>query len=412
MTKNTSTSSSQPLDSAILDATFEQALGCLNRDEHYGLAVIEQWIQRPNSQALAAVAAQGSGAFRKAARRGLNVLRARGISVPDRSHTSTPTVSSFKPELIGYMIPPDASGALALLIASRRPPSNYDVVVVFLHDQVGIQRVELVKQSRTQMQDSLARLVSGRGLDAVPVPVEWARHRIAAAKKRHVEGGHPEPLGWASAAPWLVPESQVPPPHPVDEMNLSVSAEQAAATAADSASLHQLPEFRPWLPPREAVQALLAQVGEQIEPGTQPDQERVGQLIHAAVRAATDRLFSPQVREQLVSTMKDCTLSVFAREGADTAGRVFGTMDRIKSAGLITDPPSDVGFLRGFFDKAIAILLSEGKGTLKIPVRTRPAASTTETTSLGPSTTEAELASEAKPAAVAEVQSAPSTVAE
>ncbi len=36
-------------------------------------------------------------------------------------------------------------------------------------------------------------------------------------------------------------------------------------------------------------------------------------------------------------------------------------MKVIEAAGLVTDPPHEVPFLRGFFDKAIGGLLAQGK---------------------------------------------------
>jgi len=51
-------------------------------------------------------------------------------------------------------------------------------------------------------------------------------------------------------------------------------------------------------------------------------------------------------------------------------------MKAIEKAGLITEPPRDVPFLRAFFDKAIAVLLAQGNGQLRVPVRS-PAPPTT-----------------------------------
>jgi hypothetical protein len=70
-----------------------------------------------------------------------------------------------------------------------------------------------------------------------------------------------------------------------------------------------------------------------------------------------------------VHTMKDSALSVLAREGEGKTLEVVATMKRVKAAGLITDPPHQLGFLRGFFDKALAVLLAQNNGHLEIPVR-------------------------------------------
>jgi hypothetical protein len=117
---------------------------------------------------------------------------------------------------------------------------------------------------------------------------------------------------------------------------------------------------------------MLAKVGEHLSPDVQPEQSELSALIEAQIKDATDRLFSPQLREQLVRTMKDSALSILAREGEARTLEVVAAMKRISAAGLITDPPHEIGFLRAFFDKALAILLAQGQGRLNIPVRRNP----------------------------------------
>jgi len=58
---------------------------------------------------------------------------------------------------------------------------------------------------------------------------------------------------------------------------------------------------------------------------------------------------------------------------AKGAGAVVGAMKGIEKAGLITDPPHKVPFLLGFFEKAIAVLLAQGNGQLRVPIPRQPA---------------------------------------
>ena len=39
-----------------------------------------------------------------------------------------------------------------------------------------------------------------------------------------------------------------------------------------------------------------------------------------------------------------------------------------EQAGLITNPPHEVPFLRAFFEKAVAVLAAQGQGNIRIPV--------------------------------------------
>jgi len=234
---------------------------------------------------------------------------------------------------------------------------------------MGIRRVEAGEQSQTQLREAMSRLVPGGAVRPVAVPVEWARYRVAQAKARHQVHGIPQPLGLTSATGLLEPVPAEAPPHPLDAERLEPTSADLAVPRLASASLHRLPEFRAWLPSRDAVDGLLARVGEGITPGQEPSQEQLTGLVEGAVVAMTDRFFAPQLRESLVATMKDSALSVLAREGRQAAIEVICAMRAISECGLITNPAHEVGFLRGFFDKAVAVLLAQGQGSLKIPIR-------------------------------------------
>ncbi len=76
--------------------------------------------------------------------------------------------------------------------------------------------------------------------------------------------------------------------------------------------------------------------------------------------------------------MKDSALSVLAREGEQKALELSAVIKSIETRGLITDPPHELGFLKGFFDKAVSLLLAQGGGSLRIPVPAKPDAAPTE----------------------------------
>src|SRR5262249_27813944 len=139
-----------------------------------------------------------------------------------------------------------------------------------------------------------------------------------------------------------------------------------------SASLHALPEFRGWFPPGPALDEMLAKVGDSLEPGQEPPADLLQSRLEEEVKAATDRYFTPERRAQLVKLMKDSALSVLAREGENQALQVVAAMKVTELAGLITDPPHAVPFLRAFFDKGVAAMLAQNQGRLRIPMRKRP----------------------------------------
>jgi hypothetical protein len=362
-------SNDSQFDSSLISATADDALKALAQVGDRAAQLIEVWVARSNAAAVAIAAEQATGTVRKVARRGLNILKSRGVTIPVRGRVATVTQVDSVPTIRAWVMPPDASGGVVMIFAAHTPTRRCRTGFVYMHDMLGIHRVESGEQSLTQLKEAMSRLAPGTLLKPIEVPLDWARARIVQARKRHAETGTPQPLGLTTIARLLEPAPENIPEHPFDSEGFDMSDEDAREFAATSARLHELPEFRNWLPPRAALDEMLEKVGEHLTPEVQPEQSELTAIIESEVRSATDRHFSPQVRDQLIATMKDSALSVLSREGETRTLEVVAAMKRIAAAGLITDPPHEVGFLRAFFDKALAVLLAQGQGRLSIPVR-------------------------------------------
>jgi hypothetical protein len=360
-------------DQTLLGATPDRALAAAAKAGERAEELVSAWVKAGNAGAVNEVAERGSGKARKAARRGLNVLRARGVTIPDRARIAS--LAGPKEQTIeeAWLVAPDTQGTSVLAVASRTPSSRYRVVFAFLNPNVGVFRLTNAEVSQSQLKESLAQAAPGGAYKAVSVPVGWARQRIAEARRFQKEKSLPEPLGYANAEPLLGPVPPEPLPHPFDSEGLEVGDADAKELAQKSAGLHNLPEFGGWLPPREAVDGLLLKLGETLTPGEEADAKVVQDRLTEEVGAATDRHFTPERREELVRLMKDGALSVLAREGEARALEVVAAMRAIERCGLITDPPREVPFLRAFFDKAIAVLAAQGGGQLRVPVAKREA---------------------------------------
>lgn len=368
MTDKQQNKPSATLAAADVSASATDALAALTRAGEQAVALVEAWVKGGNAAAVDVAAESGEGAARKAARRGLNVLKARGIAVP-----SAPRVTNVRGEKEAeieeaLMLAPDSGGSICLVITSRSPTSRAHSVFVFLHDDFGIHRVNVGDLSQSQLKEALARALPGAEYRPVKVPVSWARARIAAARKAHAARGVPEPLGFASAASLLEPAPSEVEEHPFDGEGFELGEEDAQDLAKNSHGLHLLPEFRGWFPPKPVVDEMLLKVGETLTAGSEPAPEELQKALEEELKSATDRYFTPERREQLARMMKDSALSVLAREGEVRTLEVVATMKNIRDAGLITNPPHEVGFLRAFFDKAISALAYQDGGKLRIPM--------------------------------------------
>jgi hypothetical protein len=372
MTEKSKASSSATLDEETLNASAENALAAIARAGGSDAALVEAWVKKGNAAAVNMVAEHGTGAARKAARRGLNVLKARGVAIPTVARVTSLSGAAAPEKVEAWILAPDSFGNVCLVITSRTVTSRTRSAFVFLHDDMGIHRVNVGELSQSQLKDAMTNALPGAAYKPVSVPVDWARYRIAEARKRHRARGLHEPLGFASAQALLEPVPSEPQEHPIDGEGLELADDDALELAKKSAALHYLPEFRGWFPQKFAVDELLGKVGEKLVPGQEPNPDELQNNLKAEVEAATDRYFTPERRAELVRMLKDSMLSVLSREGEVRALDVVAAMKAVENAGLITNPPREVPFLVAFFDKAIAALAMQTGGQLRIPVRGAP----------------------------------------
>lgn len=355
------------------DIAPEDALEAIEAAGDAAQDCIDAWREAKNAGALASVAKSGQGAVRKAARRALNILKSRGVEVPKLRRQ--PKASGAEgASLHAWLLAPDTAFNVLLVIARRSGTGRYSAAMVFLNDSFGVSRVTMGEYSQSGLKKAISSILPNAGFKPTEVPPEWARYRVKKALDTQRERGGVLPLGLTSAADLLNPAPDGAVAHPLDSEGLEVSLEDSRTMSQGSEVLHLLPEFKGWIPPKHAIDEMLLEVGKTLTPGETPDQANLQSTLRAQVTRATDRYFSPEERARLVSAMKDSTLSILAREGEAKALEIVAVMNCIENAGLITDPPSEVPFLKMFFDKAVAVMLSQGKGSLKIPIPNVPVA--------------------------------------
>jgi hypothetical protein len=171
-------------------------------------------------------------------------------------------------------------------------------------------------------------------------------------------------------------------PHPFEAEGLELSLEDATEMAKGSAQLHNLPELAGWFPDKGAVDELFGFVGKGLadaghDPGKEPPPEALRDALTEQIAAATDRYFTPERRARLVLALKDAAVSALPREGEETALQLAALAKVTAEAGLITNPPREIPFLRGYFEKAVSLLAMQNQGRIRIPVPPRADAAAT-----------------------------------
>jgi hypothetical protein len=357
-------------DPALVQATAEEAAAALGKAGEAAGQLVDAWLAASNAAAIAEAAeAEGVPSLgRKAARRAINVLRARGVALPTRSRVAK-IDDRAEVSVEATLVPPDATGVFALTISRREASGRYHVAEVIMREQTGVLQAGSGWLSGTKVKQVLGRHVEGFGLSPVSVPVEWARYRIAAARRQNALSGQVLPLGFEGCREVVEPAPDAEPPHPLADLLADVTSERAATAALMSGSLHNEPEFAGWLPDRPALDELLLKVGERLDPEDREATEKIAGVVKEESEAATDRFFSPEVRNVIAQRMRDAAISVRARAGDRRAAEVLGVARAVREAGLITSPPREIPFLVAFFDKALSILARQGGGQIRIPMR-------------------------------------------
>lgn len=366
-------SAASDFDAKLLASAAADALSNLSKAGPKAPQLVEAWVKAGNAAAVAEAAERGEGAVRKAARRGLNVLKARGIAIPEPARVSAVAGAKSAEQTEAFLLSPDSMGNVLIAITTRSLTSRGKVVFVYLNDELGVHRVDVGELSQSQLKDALAKALPGARYKAVSVPVDWARRRIADARARHAERKIPEPLGFARAESLLSPVPNEPVPHPFDAEGFELSLEDAAEMVKNSAQLHNLPELAGWFPDKAAVDELFAFVGKGLsEAGHDPTQEPPAEALRDAmteqIAAATDRYFTPERRAQLVVALKDAALSALPRDGEEIGLQLSALAKVAAEAGLITNPPREIPFLRGYFEKAVSLVAMQNQGRIRIPV--------------------------------------------
>lgn len=359
-----------PFDDATLEVAFDSAFDAIKKvpaERHE--ALVTAWVARRNAGAVAAVAARedAPSSARKAARRALNVLKSRGVTIPERPSV---TAAMPKPEFTmeARAMFPDGRGAQIYWVAKIGKTGGTEVVEVTTVDRMGVVSINKGNPSAGNLRQIWQGWASRIGRAPAEVPVEFARRRIAEARAVAVQRKQVLPMGLDGARELLGDLTKLDgpaPPHPIDGEDLVVptAEEVVRARVEGSMHLHEEPEFATWLPDDPAGVALLQSINERVQaigvvPGATADEEqqkKVDVAVNEALEEAANAYFDDERKKLYVARMRDAAWSLYKAGRIDRAVDALVVAGAIERAGVISDRPSDIPFVRGMFVKLIAI---------------------------------------------------------
>ncbi|HEU4533711.1 MAG TPA: hypothetical protein VFS00_06320, partial [Polyangiaceae bacterium] len=176
------------------DGAALATVASLGADEQADL--IDAWVSRGNAAAVAAVAREDEAPSpaRKAARRALNVLKARGVTIPERPTQARPFAQAAGSTLEATFSPPDPTGTALVSFLTRTPGRDTRVVDVVIREGAGVAEVREGFTSGSRLREWAQENKRRVGFTSVPVPLEWARWRVAAAREQNAKSGLLLPL--------------------------------------------------------------------------------------------------------------------------------------------------------------------------------------------------------------------------
>lgn len=345
---------------AELDASAEAALGALAaHPEAKHEALVQAWVAHRNAAAVDAIARddKAPGRARKAAKRALGVLKARGVALPEKGSV----VAAVSKPIVSFearMIFPDGQGAQMWWIAKVTSTGGTDVVEITTHDRAGLVALERGRPTTGNLKQIWQNWAARAGRVPAVVPVEYARARIAQAKALSAARRAVLPMGVDAAAELLEPApSSVE--HPMVTESLAVPSEESAVKARleNSMRLHEEPEFSTWMPENPAATQLLQSLNERVVALPEADrvQEKVDPIVNTSIEEAADAYFSEERKRLYARRLADCAWTLYQGGRIDRAIDTLLVAQAIERAGVVSDRPSEIPFVRGMFLKLIAV---------------------------------------------------------
>ncbi len=314
------------------------------------LAALRAALAAGRADVLAAAAASAAREVAKEAKRGLHLLRTRGVVVPEVPRaTPLPPPPAAEPELPCYASALDGHGERAVWLARAVPGKGVEVAQAILSDVNGLTSLQVGMLGRKEYRAFAASLLErGGSLGVLEVRRELAHALMAEGRRISEAAGRPLPEG---AALWLSRLGEAQPLADPAARFAPLPPDEERAAVAASGQLHQLPLLRGWLADEDALRAAAARLDEiGVSPLYLDDRQRAEQAAHALAQAVTGYFDGP--RRVLWSRRLWVAAAHLADAGEEASARAAAAAARALAAGA---DPLDVPFARLLFEKALPL---------------------------------------------------------
>ncbi len=312
-----------------------------------GAAVARAALSAGRADLLAALAAHPAREIAKEARRGLHLLRSRGIVTPEPARAAPrPTPKPEGPEPACFASAVDGQGERIVWIARSVPGRGVEVGQAVVSDVLGLLDLQVRLLGRKEFR-SFARDVSEKGTAMAVAEIEpgLARSLVAQASGLNEPSGRRLPDG---ADAWLARLGPAAPPEDPRARFPPLPEEEERAALEESGALLELPVLRGWLADEEVLRDLARRLDEiAVSPLYLDERQRAQQVARTVADAAEAWLDEP--RRHRLATRLFATAAHLETLGDRDHARIAAAVARAVAAGV---PARRIPFARLLVEKA------------------------------------------------------------
>jgi len=296
---------------------------------------------------LAALAGHPEKDVAKEAKRGLHLLRSRGVAVPEppRPAAAAPAPPPEVP-LPAYASAVDGHGERAVWIPRVVPGRGIEIAQAVVSDTEGMVELQVGVVGRKEWRGiAQGLLAQGAAMGVGEIDPARARSIVAAARALNDRSGRHVPEG---ADLWLAQQGPAEPlPDPAAAFPPLPADEERDALAA-SAKLHDLPLMKGWLADEQFLRGVAAKLDEIEVSPLHLDERQRSERLARALAEAVDAYLDPERRRLLAARL--FAIAEHLRERGDPAhAAAAAAAARALAAGT---PAAGIPFARLLVEKA------------------------------------------------------------
>ena len=256
-------------------------------------ALIEELVKRGDAAKLGLLSLAKDKALSKQARRGVHLLRARGV----KADLPAPEPKQFldaapKAEVQSLVTPPFRDGETLIwhLQDAEAEEGRLDIYQAHATETDGLVKFELYRASRKQWRDIQRSLAEETRFLFVGVPSWWARWLVEDAYQHGKSLGRSQPREYTEAR-GMLPPGVAPAVHPAIT---GVPEEMVVRALRDTGRVLSLPEVESWIPDEAAAKGVYDDIEKLYEsPLVLEERVRNARVADAVRTAAATALAGP-----------------------------------------------------------------------------------------------------------------------